>query len=408
MNVVHKYGGTSVATLEKIQAVARHVADLKAQGHNLVVVASAMGAATDALKAMADDLGPDSSPREMDALLATGEQQTVALLALALKSLGVPALSLSGGQCGFVTTRHHQRARIKRIDPIRLRAALQSGAVPVVAGFQGVSESGDITTLGRGGSDTTAVALAAALGWDCEIYTDVNGIYTADPRRVPRARRLSCITYDEMMELSALGAGVLETRSVELAKKYRVRLFLGRALENDKQKGTYIMDSCSFEDTPITGLSTAGDCSIISARGPMGGQWVSRILETIAGFDISVDTIAMQALSDRESKVSFFCSDQSACALIHRLEAEGLPIRVELQRGLSRISLVGAGMLARSGVAARAFGLLSGAGIPFYHITTSEISISLTVEQQHMDRALAILAHGFDLTETVEQQHTAG
>lgn len=407
MNVVQKYGGTSVATLEKIQAVARHVAEVKASGGNIAVVISAMGASTDALKSMGDSLGAgslglDVSAREMDSLLSTGEQQSAALLALALGSLGVKAVSLTGFQSGFITTGHHARARIKRIDGERVKKVLEEDAVPVVAGFQGIDEEGNITTLGRGGSDTTAVALAATLGWDCEIYTDVDGIFATDPRKVPNVRKLSSITYDEMMELASLGAGVLETRSVELAKKYGVRLFLGRSLEKNKAKGTYIMDTCNFEDIPVTGISSTGDCSALSAKGPAGGAWVSRMFEIVAGFDISVDTIAMQELGDGHSLVTFCCGTENARALTRKVQAETLPISLTESSGMSRISLVGAGMIARSGVAARAFMLLSAAGINFRHITTSEMAISLTVDKAERDRAVAILAKGFDLCEETE------
>ena len=400
MQVVHKYGGTSVASLEKIQAVAAHVAALKQAGHSIAVVASAMGASTDKLKAMADAIGPGLSPREMDTLLATGEQQTVALLALAIQKHGVPAVSLTGAQCGFITTDHHTRARIKRIDGARLRQIVKDGAVPVVAGFQGMDEQGNITTLGRGGSDTTAVALAAALGWDCEIYTDVDGICTADPRKAPGARRIPTITYDEMMELAALGAGVLETRSVELAKKYGVKLYLGRALGTDKRKGTYIMDSVShFEDMPVTGISSTAGRSTLSARGPAGGDWVSRLFGLVAGYDISVDTIAMQGEADGQCVVTFCCGSDSAERLMQEVRREALPVALDERAGLSRVSLVGAGMIARSGVAARAFNLLSAAGIPYYHITTSEMAISLTVESERETAAIQTLADGFELLE---------
>ena len=402
MNVVMKYGGTSVATTEKIRAVARYVGERRAEGANVVIVASAMGSSTDRLKEMADQIGGGASAREMDCLLATGEQQTVALLALALKSLGVDAVSLTGGQCGFITTSHHTRARIKRIESSRIKEIIASGAVPVVAGFQGIDEEGNITTLGRGGSDTTAVALAAALKWDCEIYTDVSGIYTADPRKVKGAKKLSRITYDEMMELASLGAGVLETRSVEIAKKYGVSLFLGKALERDLSRGTKIMSERMFEDMPVTGISGTGNCCTISARGSASGAWISRMLSLIAGYDISVDTIAMQLTGEDECIVSFCCGEENARELISKIGGEGLPVEIGEKCGLSRVSLVGAGMIARSGVAAKAFALLTGAGIPFYHITTSEMAISLTVAQPNRDRAMSVLAAGFDLVENTD------
>ncbi len=396
MNVVHKYGGTSVATVDKIKAVARHIAKCRAGGDNIVVVASAMGSSTDELKRMSELVGGGSS-REVDSLLSTGEQQTVALLALALQSLGVPAVSLTGYQCGFVTTAHHSKARIKRIDAGRLREVIDSGAVPVVAGFQGMDEHGNITTLGRGGSDTTAVALAATLGWSCDIYTDVECIHTADPRIVPSAKKVHCITYDEMMELAALGAKVLETRSVELAKKYSVPLFLGKSLESDRAKGTVIMPSTMFEDIPVTGISCAADCATLSAKGPAAQDWVGTLFSVIAGHDISVDTITMQIEGGGERIVSFCCSGESTDRLLREIARSDLPVELTVKRGIARLSLVGAGMIARSGVAARAFSLLTAAGIPYYHITTSEMAISLTVDSADIDRAMNILAEGFGL-----------
>ena len=242
MNVVEKYGGTSVADIDKIKAIAQHVKEMKEAGHNLVIVASAMGKTTNKLIAMANSVGGGRNAREMDSLLSTGEQRTITLLAMAISALGIPAISLTGYQCGFITSHHHAHARIKDIDITTLNQHLSEGKVVVVAGFQGATENGEITTLGRGGSDTTAVALAAKLGWECHIYTDVNGVYTIDPRLYPKAKRLQEITYNEMMQMACLGSGVLETRSVELASKYQVKLFLGKALEKDKKKGTYIME----------------------------------------------------------------------------------------------------------------------------------------------------------------------
>ncbi|MDD4075692.1 MAG: aspartate kinase [Eubacteriales bacterium] len=241
--VVYKYGGTSVATPEKIKAVAKCVARVANSGRRIVVVASAMGGTTDALIALAKQMGDVLSPREMDALLSTGEQQTVSLIAMALNALGVPAMSMTGWQCGVRTNGKHTRARITAIDTSALERCFANGVVPVVAGFQGIDAHGDITTLGRGGSDTTAVALAAALGFDCDIYTDVDGVYTADPNRVTGARKLDAVSYDDMIAMAQSGAKVLETRSVEIAKKHGVKLFVGRALCKDKTAGTYITEN---------------------------------------------------------------------------------------------------------------------------------------------------------------------
>ena len=238
MNVVEKYGGTSVGTIDQILAIAQHVKEMKEAGHNIVIVASAMGKTTNKLIEMTKAISDKVNQRELDSLLSTGEQRTITLLAMAIDALGIPAISLTGYQCGFITSHHHAHARIKDIDITNLKKHLDDGKVVVVAGFQGATENGEITTLGRGGSDTTAVALAAKLGWECHIYTDVNGVYTIDPRLYPHAKRLKEITYNEMMQMACLGSGVLETRSVELASKYHVKLFLGKALEKDKRKGT--------------------------------------------------------------------------------------------------------------------------------------------------------------------------
>ncbi|MDO5112423.1 MAG: aspartate kinase [Clostridia bacterium] len=239
--VVHKYGGSSVGTPEKIKAVAARVAKVAKSGQRIVVVASAMGGMTDTLIALAKDMGEVLSPREMDVLLSTGEQQTVSLMAMALNALGVPAQSLTGWQCGIRTNGNHTRARITHIDTAALEDCFSRGVVPVVAGFQGIDGHGDITTLGRGGSDTTAVALAASLGFDCDIYTDVDGVYTADPRKTAGARKLSSVSYDDMIDMSQNGAKVLETRSVQIAKKYGVKLFVGRSLCENRAEGTYIV-----------------------------------------------------------------------------------------------------------------------------------------------------------------------
>ena len=297
MNVVEKYGGTSVGTIEQIKAIAAHAAKCKARGDNLVIVASAMGKTTNKLIAMANEIGEHVNERELDSLLSTGEQRTITLLAMAIDALGVPAISLTGYQCGFITSHHHSHARIMDIDITRLKQHLDDNRVVVVAGFQGANEYGDITTLGRGGSDTTAVALAAKLGWECHIFTDVNGVYTIDPRMYPHAKRLQEITYNEMMQMACLGAGVLETRSVELASKYNVKLFLGRALEENLNKGTYIMEKTKhLEDIPITGISIKEDYAIMRVNDlPNDGKFLNSLFAMISELDINLDTISPAA-----------------------------------------------------------------------------------------------------------------
>lgn len=398
MGVVHKYGGSSVATPAHIRAVAARVAKVYKAGGRVAVVASAMGKTTNKLIALAGELGEAPSPRELDALMATGEQKTVSLLAIALESLGVPAMSFTGAQCGMLTNANHARAKIVEIRAEGVRACIAAGKVPVVAGFQGVSEDGSITTLGRGGSDTTAVALAAALGWDCEIYTDVDSIFTVDPRKCPGAKPLHRVTYEEMMEMASLGAGVLETRSVELAKKYGVKLYVGRSLEADLTKGTYIMEhNAAFEDMPVTGLSIQENCAMFSLGGlAADGSGVSRLFELVAELDVNVDMISQQTLPEG-AIASFSCSDADAKILLARMAEGGFPQRPRHQGTLTKLSLVGVGMQTHGGIAAKAFTALSRARIPYYQVTTSEISLSLTVDAENQERAVRLLADTFGL-----------
>ena len=318
--------GSGVATPAHIRAVAARVARAYQQGEKIAVVASAMGKSTDQLIALASQVGENICPREMDALMATGEQKTISLLAMAPQNLGVPAMSFTGAQCGMLTNTNHSRAKILQIKADAVEACVAAGKVPVVAGFQGVSQDGSITTLGRGGSDTTAVALAAALGWDCQIYTDVDSIFTADPRKCPGAKPLHRVTYEEMMEMASLGAGVLETRSVELAKKYGVKLYLGRSLEEDLRKGTYIMEwNETFEDMPVTGLSIKENCAMFTIDGlAPDGSGVSRIFELVAELDVNVDMISQQTLPSGVL-ASFSCSEADAKLLLGRMETGGFP-----------------------------------------------------------------------------------
>ena len=399
MGIVQKYGGSSVATMEKIKAVAACVAATRREGHDMVVVASAMGKTTNQLIALAKETGGADNVRELDALMATGEQTTVSLLAMALQGLGVPAVSLTGGQCGFLTNANHSRAKIVDIKDDALKRHIANGKVVVVAGFQGINEKGDITTLGRGGSDTTAVALAAKLGWDCEIYTDVESLFTIDPRKCPNAKRLHRIAYDEMMEMASLGAGVLETRCVEIAKKYGVRLYLGKSLETDKRKGTYIMESNeTFESMPITGISLKENCAMLTITGAPGdGRCVDDVFALVAELDVNVDMISQQILSDGGVALSFSCSLDDAALLEQKLAQRALPYALSVQQPLGKLSLVGVGMITHSGVASRAFSALYQNGIRYYQITTSEISISITVDVQNLQKAVALLSREFGL-----------
>lgn len=401
MNVVQKYGGTSLESIEKIRAVAKHIASFRKEGDGIVIVASAMGKTTDELIALAKEAGDEVPKRELDALLATGEQKTVALLAIALQNMGIPAVSMTGFQSGFITTDHHSKARIKEINTERTEQFLKEGKVVVLAGFQGISEDGDITTLGRGGSDTTAVAIAAQLGWDCEIYTDVDAIFTTDPKINPDAKKLDRITYEELMELSSTGAAILETRSVELAKKYNVKIYVGKSLESNKRKGTYVMnDSIYIEEMPVTGISISDDCSIYSLRGMENdGVVIAKLFQLLADLHINVDMISKQTYGDNKCTISFSCTDEQARDLDgaignHEILSE---IAVEKQPNLSILSLVGVGMATATGVASKVFSILAKEGIMYYQITTSEISISVTVKRDDKIKAVIALCEAFGL-----------
>lgn len=401
MNVIQKYGGTSLESIEKIRAVAKHIASIRKEGDGIVIVASAMGKTTDELIALAREVGDEVPMRELDALLATGEQKTVALLAIALQNLGVPAVSMTGFQSGFITTDHHSKARIKEINTERTEQYLKEGKVVVLTGFQGISEEGDITTLGRGGSDTTAVAIAAQMGWDCEIYTDVDAIFTTDPKINPNARKLDRITYEELMELSSTGAAVMETRSVELAKKYNVKLYIGRSLEGNIRKGTYVMnDSIYIEEMPVTGISISDDCSIYSLRGlENDGVAIAKLFQLLADLHINVDMISKQTYGDNKCTISFSCTDEQARDLDKAIENHELlsEILVEKQPNLSILSLVGVGMATATGVASKVFSILAKEGIQYYQITTSEISISVTVNRDEKIKAVIALCEAFGL-----------
>ena len=401
MNVVQKYGGTSLDSIEKIRAVAKHIASFRKPEDGIVIVASAMGKTTDELISLAKEVGEEVPKRELDALLSTGEQKTVALLAIALHNLGVPAVSMTGFQSGFITTDHHSKARIKEINTEKTEQYLKEGKVVVLAGFQGISEEGDITTLGKGGSDTTAVAIAAQLGWDCEIYTDVDAIFAADPKIYPKARKLDRITYEELMELSSTAAAVLETRSVELAKKYNVKLYIGKSLETDKRKGTYVMnDSIYIEEMPVTGISISDDCSIYSLRGMENdGVVVANLFQLLADLHINVDMISKQAYGDNKCTVSFSCTDPQAKDLDRAIENHEIlsEILIEKQSNLSILSLVGVGMATATGVASKVFSILAKEGIMYYQITTSEISISVTVNRDEKIKAVIALCEAFGL-----------
>ena len=398
MHIVEKYGGTSVGSIEQILAIAKHVKEMKEAGHTLIVVASAMGGMTNKLISLASQVSTHMNKRELDSLLSTGEQRTITLLAMAIDALGVPAISLTGYQCGFITSHHHAHARIKDIDLTNVRKYLEEGKVVVVAGFQGATENGEITTLGRGGSDTTAVALAAKLGWECHIYTDVNGVYTIDPRLYPKAKRLKEITYSEMMQMACLGSGVLETRSVELASKYQVPLYLGKALE-EKKKGTWIMENTKqLEDMPITGISVKDDYAIMRINHiENDGVFLGQLFKMIADLNINLDTISQQLDDEGKANFSFYCTEEQSRIIMENMDKvlEKYPITRML--GFIKLSLVGLGISTHSGIASKVLNTLRENEIPYYMITSSEISISLTIDAQDKEKAIEVLGKVFDL-----------
>ena len=399
--IVQKYGGSSVADAEKIKNVARRVSESARLGHRMVVVVSAMGRTTDGLLALASAITATPDPREMDMILSTGEQVTIGLLAIALQALGHPACSFTGPQVGMVTDAGHTRARIKRITAERIHAALDAGQVAVVAGFQGTTEGGDITTLGRGGSDLTGVALAAALKADvCEIFTDVDGVYTADPNVVPDARKLPRISYDEMLEMAALGAKVLQTRSVEFAKKYNVPVHVRSTFKPDP--GTLVTrEDHSMEDVIVTGVThDRGQAKVSILRVPDRPGIASRVFGGLGAQSIVVDMIVQNISRDGFTDISFTLprADRARAeavlgTLAREIGAEG----VTADDRVAKISIVGVGMRSHAGVAARMFQTLSAEGINIQMISTSEIAVSCVVEDKYAELGVRALHDVFAL-----------
>ncbi len=399
--IVQKYGGSSVADAQKIMNVARRVAETTAGGHRLVVVVSAMGKTTDSLVALAHQITPTPDPRETDMLLATGEQVTIALLAMALHSLGFKARSFTGAQVSLVTDAAHTKARIRRIGGERVRAALEAGEIVIVAGFQGVSPDNEITTLGRGGSDLTGVALAAALPADvCEIYTDVDGVYTADPNVVPDARKLPRISYDEMLEMASLGAKVLQSRSVEFAKKYGVPVHVRSTFKADP--GTLVTrEDSGMEEAVVTSVTHDRNQAKVSIlRVPDRPGVAAQVFGAVADQNIVVDMIVQNISRDGFTDMSFTLPRgdraRSVTALedvARRVGAEG----VQFNDRVAKISIVGVGMRSHSGVAARMFAVLSKEGVNIQMISTSEIAVSCVVDDKYAELAVRALHEAFEL-----------
>ncbi len=399
--IVQKFGGTSVADVDHIRNVARIITDTYAKGNAVIAVVSAQGDTTDELIQKAAEITEKPSSREMDVLLSTGEQISMSLLAMAIEELGYPVISLTGWQAGFLTESNHRNARIKRIDTERLQNELDKKNIVIVAGFQGMNRYDDITTLGRGGSDTSAVAIAAALKADkCEIYTDVDGIYTTDPRIVPNAHKLDEITYDEMLELATCGANVLHNRSVEMAKKYSVRLEVRSSIHRDVP-GTEVKEVCKVEKMLIKGVAMDNDVTRISIiEVPDQPGYAFKIFSTLAAHKINVDIILQSVGRNGTKDISFTIStsqkDQALKImndLVQSVGAQG----ITFNDGVSKVSIVGAGMISNPGVAATMFEALGENNINISMISTSEIKISVLIDKDQAKRAVNVIHEAFAL-----------
>ncbi|CAE6492452.1 MAG TPA: aspartate kinase [Nitrosomonas nitrosa] len=402
---VQKYGGTSVGSAERIKNVARRVAKYYAAGHELIVVVSAMSGETNRLIALAKEIQANPDPRELDVMVSTGEQVTIALLAMALKEINIKAKSYTGSQVRILTDSAHTKARILKIDEERIRADLKAGNVVVVAGFQGIDEANNITTLGRGGSDTTGVALAAALKADeCQIYTDVDGIYTTDPRIVPEARRLKTITFEEMLEMASLGSKVLQIRSVEFAGKYKVKL---RVLSSFEEEGegtliTFEEDKNNMEQAVISGIAFNRDEAKITILGVPDHPGIAyQILGPVADANIDVDMIIQNVGHDGTTDFSFTVNRGEFANTMNILKNKILPHigARDIIGGdkIAKVSVVGVGMRSHAGIASKMFRVLAEEGINIQMITTSEIKISVVVDEKYMELAVRVLHKAFDL-----------
>ncbi len=398
MLIVKKFGGSSVANKDRIFNVANRIADEYKKGNQVVVVLSAMGDTTDELLEKAYEINPDAPKREMDMLLACGEQTSVALMAMALSSMGIPAISLNAFQVAMHTSSKYSNARFKRIDTERINNELEARKVVIVTGFQGINKYDDLTTLGRGGSDTTAVALAAALRADaCEIYTDVEGVYTADPRVVPKAHKIKEISYDEMLELATLGAKVLHNRSVELAKKYGVDLIVRSSLNN--AEGTTVKEVASVESMLVSGVAVDKDAARIAIIGLKNEPGIAfKVFDLLAKHNINVDVI-LQSIGRDDTKDISFTVDQTqakeAVALLKENKERLTIQKIEEDETVAKLSIVGAGMQSNAGVAAKMFEALYGVGVNIRMIATSEIRITVLIDIENVEVAMKAVHAAF-------------
>ena len=402
MLVVKKFGGTSVANKERIYNVARRCIEDYNAGNDVVVILSAMGKMTDELIEKAKDINPNPSRRELDMLLTVGEQTSVALMAMAMANLGVPAISLNAFQVSMHTTSNYGNARLKRIDTERISHELEGRKIVIITGFQGVNKYDDYTTLGRGGSDTTAVAIAAALRADkCEIYTDVDGVYTADPRVVKKARKLNEITYDEMLDLATLGAGVLHNRSVEMAKKYGVTLVVRSSLTNEE--GTIVKEDVKVEKMLVSGVAvdkSAERISIIGLEDKPGTAF--RVFDALAKANVNVDMILQSVGRDNTKDISFTVDGnfgEDALKVLEENQARLKYQNIEMEKNVCKVSIVGAGMMSNPGVAAKMFECLYNEHINIKMISTSEIRVTVLIDVKDADKAANAIHDIFGLDE---------
>lgn len=399
--IVQKFGGTSVGTVERIKNAASRTVEEMQNGNNIVVVVSAMGKTTDHLVDMANEISSAPSRREMDMLLTTGEQVTIALYSMALAQMGIEAVSYTGWQAGIKTEDVHSNARILDIETDRIKNDLDHGKVVIVAGFQGVTDDGQITTLGRGGSDTTAVALAAALKADkCDIYTDVTGVFTTDPRYVKSARKLLSVSYDEMLELANLGAGVLHPRAVEFAKNYGLPIEVRSSME--KERGTIIEEEIGMEQNLIVrGVAFEDKITRVSVLGVSTSlKGLSTIFTTLAQNHINVDIIVQSRTEADSANISFSIKSNDLPETLDVLERNKELLNykaIESETGLAKVSIVGSGMVSNPGVAAKMFEVLEGHGVQVKMVSTSEIKVSTVIEEKQMVNAVESLHEAFEL-----------
>ncbi|MDD3394758.1 MAG: aspartate kinase [Clostridia bacterium] len=398
MLIVQKYGGSSVANAERVFNVAERIMKAKKEGNDVVVVLSAQGKTTDGLIAKAKEINPKASRREMDMLLVTGEQQSVALMAMAINALGGRAISLNGAQVGIETTNTYSNARIRKIQSERIENELERGNIVLVTGFQGVNAHGDMTTLGRGGSDTSAVALAAALNADvCEIYTDVDGVYTADPRVVKDAQKLDEISYDEMLELASLGAKVLHCRSVEVAKKYNVKLLVLSSMTD--AEGTEVKEECKMERMLVSGVAADKNVSRISIMGVKDEPGKAfEVFSLMAREKVSVDIILQSTGRDGKQDISFTIGKDDLDIALKALEENKERLTadtIQHDDSVAKLSIVGAGMASNPGVAAMFFEAMYDAGVNIQMISTSEIKITVLISEEDIDTAMVAVHDKF-------------